>query len=612
MKKIILIFAGMMTLFFSSCDDMLDVDGGSDLEEPELTSKTDSLFYVAGILEAMQHAAEVYVIQNEMRGDLTTTTSYTNSNLQALADFSADTSNKYDSAYVFYKIVNNCNYYLAHRDTTLYDGSTNTTLTEYGAVLSFRAWAYLQLARIYGEVKFFTEPLTTLSQIEDDDSPEYGLEDIVLNLESQLLEFADYNLPYAGSISDIGTDNVYLERCCIPIYIVLGDMYLEVGRYEDAAQCYYNFLYSKAVLAQDWRAAYSNNDISMPTDFDAPSNDTWYDNCCSNISTDITTYDIITYIPFAETSLQGYTSELPSLFGYNWYYNNSHDSPEQDSVYLEEIQIVASDAYYDLADSADYYYQTNDAVDPQKSVIEGAGDMRAQARLETIMRDNKSEEYFKLYTDLRVILYRGTTVWLHLAEALNRMGYPDAAFAVLKDGITDDLLDYGYIRDETKELLTTTLPFLSYSGTSEQSVVFSGSSDYNHGIHRHGCSDQYGLSTELSLYTYSDIVGEKLAKIGEEYGLELTDSANNTLQDTINAVEDLLCDEYAMEFAFEGTRFADLARLARNKNGNGSATYTGTPSKYGTNFGGTWLYNKLKFKTSKDLTNEENWYLPMK
>lgn len=29
MKKIILFFAGVMTLMVSSCDDMLDVDGGS-------------------------------------------------------------------------------------------------------------------------------------------------------------------------------------------------------------------------------------------------------------------------------------------------------------------------------------------------------------------------------------------------------------------------------------------------------------------------------------------------------------------------------------------------------------------------------------------------------
>lgn len=49
-----------------------------------------------------------------------------------------------------------------------------------------------------------------------------------------------------------------------------------------------------------------------------------------------------------------------------------------------------------------------------------------------------------------------------------------------------------------------------------------------------------------------------------------------TKQDTINAVEDLLCDEYQLEFAFEGTRWYDLMRLARHKNQS---------SPYGSNFG---------------------------
>ena len=77
-----------------------------------------------------------------------------------------------------------------------------------------------------------------------------------------------------------------------------------------------------------------------------------------------------------------------------------------------------------------------------------------------------------------------------------------------------------------------------------------------------------------------------------------------TKQDTINAIEDLLCDEYALELAFEGNRFADLCRLARHKNEAGL---------YGANFGSLWLARKLAFKKpQKDLTNPENWYLPFK
>ena len=97
----------------------------------------------------------------------------------------------------------------------------------------------------------------------------------------------------------------------------------------------------------------------------------------------------------------------------------------------------------------------------------------------------------------------------------------------------------------------------------------------------------------------STIVGNKLAELAAQ-GV----TVGETLNDTINAVEDLLCDEYAMEFAFEGTRFGDLTRLARHKNADAT---------YGANYGGQWLARKLAHKNSvKDLTDEQNWYLPMK
>ena len=71
----------------------------------------------------------------------------------------------------------------------------------------------------------------------------------------------------------------------------------------------------------------------------------------------------------------------------------------------------------------------------------------------------------------------------------------------------------------------------------------------------------------------------------------------------MNVVEDILCDEYALELAFEGHRFGDLCRLARHKNAAGT---------YGSDFGNRWLAQKLAKKNPVvDLTNPQNWYLKM-
>ena len=79
------------------------------------------------------------------------------------------------------------------------------------------------------------------------------------------------------------------------------------------------------------------------------------------------------------------------------------------------------------------------------------------------------------------------------------------------------------------------------------------------------------------------MVGKKMEQIANTYGVNVA----YTKQDTINAVEDLLCDEYALEFAFEGNRYFDLCRLARHKNAE-------SPAGYPASFGYLWMQKKLE------------------
>ena len=165
MKKILYSIIAVLGIFgTTSCSDVLESDSSRQLFEPSLSEKTDSVFYAYGIMQAMQQLADQYFFQNEMRGDLVTTTNKATTNLKNLASFTADVSNKYDSVYLYYKVINNCNYYLAHRDTTLTTGARNVVCNEYAAVASFRAWAYLQLTRQYGNVPYVTEPVTTITK----------------------------------------------------------------------------------------------------------------------------------------------------------------------------------------------------------------------------------------------------------------------------------------------------------------------------------------------------------------------------------------------------------------------------------------------------------------
>lgn len=609
MKKIFLFIIGAMALAATSCSDMLEVESDRHLTNPEMNKATDSLFYAWGIMQAMQQAADQYVLQNEMRGDLVSTTSYSDKNLRELANFTATTANKYDSAYVYYKVINNCNYYLAHRDTAIYDGSYNLTRQEYAGVLSFRAWAYLQLARQYGSVKFFTHPLTSISQIENDNSPVYNLKQIVDALSGDMEKYAGTLVPTAANISG-GANNrgenktIITQKTYIPIDVMLGDMYLETAQWEKAAHHYYTYLLSTKSRAMStmrtYRPSGPMDNTLYPEDFTAVFSSGWENNFTTNT---------VSYIPMATNRLNGKTTDLPRLFGYNYYTASS----TTDSLYLDEVQIQPSNAYNKSANNSYYYYYSNNAsltgtAEAYKRFL--GGDARRWARQNMVNKADTLTYYVNTYKDANITLWRVTTVWLHLAEALNRMGYPDAAFAILKDGITDDLLSPSmspYITDATRQLLQTTLPFC----IGEASLVFSESNELrNVGIHSFGCADEKGLLGSMSAYKMDTVVTEKLKELKSVYGLTLT----GTKRDTINAMEDIICDEYAMELAFEGSRFSDLMRLARNKNGgNSGGQYDGSPAEYGSKFGNKWLSKKYEGRGVETLLlDENNWYLPFK
>ena len=330
----------------------------------------------------------------------------------------------------------------------------------------------------------------------------------------------------------------------------------------------------------------------------------------------------------------GKTTDIPAAFGYNYYGTESRGGVQVDGDEIfscpktEDIQVAPSQTYVDSARRAQYYYFTEQVkVSPFNWIVKSQplGDARASIVTQGAGADSAYVYTLKPSTAY-IYLYRNTTVWLHLAEAINRMGYPDAAFAVLKNGLHSELPNFRYLEvylkdqagndsidengqkildmtqshiddkyyltPESYELLTTRLPFLAQTNAD---IFRNGASKSFVGIHFHGAGAVEDL---YSSYRYSTVVSAKIADINRKFGLNLT---TYTKADYINAMEDLLCDEYAMEFAFEGTRFSDLRRLALHKNRAGT---------YGAAFGDVWLSRMLQ-NNAPGITTQ-NCYLPYK
>ncbi len=608
---------------FVSCDDMLETESTRQVFDPKLDQKTDTIFYALGILQGMQQMADQYVFQGEMRGDLVQTTPYTDNDLRYLANFSATTENKYDSAYVYYRVINNCNYYIAHVDTTLRTGSDFVMMNEYVAVKAVRAWTYMQLARVYGTVPFYTEPLTQISQIDEGHYPELDMAGIVSQLAGDLEQYtgADklYPVPdYGGTPSYANFDPSYIF---FPVDVVLGEMYLETGQYEKAANHYVRYL---TRLAENTHSAfmqpYSNGRMGGRRFTELPSD---WDNSNQNFPRAYGMWqsifngynDFITYIPMAASSLEGATTVLPLTYGYDFYATDKTGN----SRYIDETQLVASDSYLNLVNQTDFYYLSTTSTTTNRVISSvKLGDTRYKAVVheDEDLESDSVKVWITKFNNARIPLYRTSTVLLHLAEAFNRLGMPDAAFAILKDGINEYLIreegGAAYITPETRLALTTTYPLLSDAYKSHFADTYN-----NFGIHMHGAGyvSDYDVDNRvylpgLTTYQLDTIVGLKLKDIQTVYGVNV----GATKQDSINAMEDILCDEYALEFAFEGTRFYDLCRLARHKNGHAASAsaFDGSPATYGANYGGRWLARKLAFKNpTVNLEEESNWYLPL-
>ena len=442
----------LLMLSLSSCSDMLETDNDSMVSNPELNAKTDSVFYAMGIAQAMQQVADQYFYIGELRGELVTVDeAITDKNLKELANYSAGMDNAYDSSYVFYKVINNCNYYLAHRDSTLKIGSTNVAIDEYIAVAAWRAWAYLQLARIYCgnaeglTIPFYTEPLTSISQIEAkaaDPACQKNLSQIVdalaPELEQLLRSYPNTRIPpFSTSEFPIGSTNWGVnksfnpEKIFVPVQVILGDMYLETGKYQEAAIKYADYLCKFGVVPELY-GSQRDATVERPDDLSPVFNT--FNNTYPNIfSNSANPSDVLTYIPMAVSSQNGKTTTIPLAFGFDYYsINNSSTCPRVDN-----IQIQPSQMFYELTDSADFYYypksysgQTENTSYPTEVKKFKAGDGRASIISESEYSDttilyrnpaDNSKVYVGKVRNANIYLYRTSTVYLHLAEALNAM-----------------------------------------------------------------------------------------------------------------------------------------------------------------------------------------------
>ena len=549
----LLVFLMSFGLATTSCEDMLTPDMDRNVEN--FTGRDTVNFYL-GILSNVQEMIENNVILGEVRGDLCEPTDYVSDTISAVANFipTEDAENGLLNRAAYYKVINQCNYYLARVDTMAQKNNIYYMRKEYAQVQAIRAWTYMQLVQNYGTVPFITRPVESAGTGWESNSPEGTVNaDNLLDklLENNLMRAYEYErtlgLPNYGTFKT-GAVDIPHKLTLFPTALVLGDLYLLRGAstsdYERAAAFYYDYLEDAGAITNGnagFRVYYNGEDKTYTPN----ENGDWV------MPTLNYNGDLITLVPSAANASIGKTlTRVAQIYGFDPHSSTSSTDQGDAGIALsgqisvqvnyKNRQIAPTPSYINLCKNQIYALQESETKIEYPANL---GDCRIDGTIKYMREDGQrrafiqkfcpramsSESYLSGFTfRYNMPVYRKRQIYLRFAEAINRAGFPRHAFAILRNGlqakkmpaIRYDSVQYDDVNKTFKKVpyLRIVADGTGYIGIDEMRraldhpdfLDFTDDAKWNsQGIHAFGTGEHNDLDT---LYTYDLIVGERMAQ----------------------------------------------------------------------------------------------------
>ncbi|MDD4991004.1 MAG: RagB/SusD family nutrient uptake outer membrane protein [Paludibacter sp.] len=512
-KSIISILVIFLSILFISCNDLLDVNSDRIVTQNEyqMNAANDSLYAMFGIFAKLEKLADSYVLLGELRGDLMDVTDKSNDDLVGVNNFETSVSNIYtNNIQDYYAVINNCNYVIKTIDTTKVNAGKLVMKRVYVAAKTIRAWTYMQIALNFKTVKYYDQPILNLKEAEsiDKNAPELSLDELAPLLIADLQPYKDVEKPNFGSVYSYDISTSFF-----PVRFILGDLYLWTGKYENAANEYHDLMYYGDKLVSD----HGINRVVTNYAFTGEIDYNWNN-------------QFNTYSAEAMTNIVA-SNEYGSVF-------------KLDSLNRNR-EITASSIVKRYWDSQMYFY--NDTVykigDFRKTLsfgrsyfATGTTESFADSLILKYVDMNPTTSTIKTPRQIRI--YRNSLLYLRYAEAVNRLGKPNLALAVLKNGLSKTTIN-------NKKLIPT-----SEIGETLPSYMNFTSTQFDNNL---------GLRARVLGNIAKDTLYYKIPNATQLLTLS---------SDSVTFVEDLIVQELALETAFEGNRFHDLMRVAIRRNDN--------------------------------------------
>ena len=548
--------------FFTSCSDMLETDSSmiEFAEQNKLNSSRDTVSSLMGVVRGIQTIADRTFILGDIRSDQVVTTASATTAIKQIANFEVDAENPYNKVSDYYAIINNCNYYIANADTALVKLGKKVFEKEYAAIKTYRAWTYLQLVKNYGQVPLVLDPVLTEAEATAEMNKTYSDINTICNY------FIEDIKPYV----DTESPAVIKGDMQIPVRVLLGELCLWAGRYNEAAQYLHEYLTMKNDPVPTGKSGkiitkYGRLNGNLSVD--------WNPSAYTFVSS-----EMLCYMLMATSDYEGVKSELSTVYQSvlaNNYYAQIEPSQalkklsaDQNYVFCVEASQTERDTLYVTKGVwSDEFFEGDLRLYCTLSRSTSNVDEASPFSRERITNKKASYSYSRMW------FYRVQQVYLMYAEALNRLGCPEAALCVLKYGLRNQNIER-YVSEKEREKAGTLLDF--------DDEVFT--KDNTSGVHARGCGDvdcdkNYCVpQPPTALASYED-----------------------TVQYQIPLVEQMIIDEYGLEFTFEGKRFYDLMRIALRR--NDPAYLADAVAKRN---------GKIDDALREKLMDKRNWFLPLR
>ena len=458
MKMKSIIKCGLLLLVLGtatvSCEDMFTAD--NTLVTTELAPQ-DTLFQMMGIIKRMQKLADRTVLLGEVRADLVDVDPlHASADIQELAANNVSAANVYNQPSDYYAVINSCNIYLANVDSMRNSQGTRKYFEkEILAAKCFRAWCYLELLKIYGDVPYIRTPILNSDNAEEivASGKKEGMVTIVTDMINDLVNFrAAENDELRQSYGNRTFNGIRYSQMVIPVRAMLAELYLWRGSYTgnqtdyiNAIRMYHDYFTfpSEEINTGRAKANWPSRDSERPSTSDYNSNFLAASQCAG-------------VLPMETSQYYGTVSKLRGVFC----------SLDSNNYYPA---VVASQRAKDISKAQDYcqflveggglpeiYFREHDP-----NLYSDYKTMEGDLRLYSVsdgpdnVKDNSSNShenssYNNMYYLNRkygtttngnsylpfVPYFRNNILYLHFAEALNRAGFPETAFAILKYGLS--------------------------------------------------------------------------------------------------------------------------------------------------------------------------------